>query len=357
MVLPRETSNPYQELLYGALRRRGVQVSYVGASTRSHTANLLLLPFELAVHRISGARVLHIHWVYNLGMSGWLRKPYLNRAAEAWFGMCLLIAQGLGLRVVWTAHNVLPHSPVFADDLRARRKLVSATDLVIVHSEETVTQLGSLGLVPRLCRVIPHGPFTPPVEPERLRVPGSAPGPRRLLFFGKVSEYKGVEELLTDFATVSAELDVSLTVTGECRDLELRARLTERALRSHGKVILRLQHVPDGEVTGLLNESDVVVLPYRKITTSGSAMLAMSHGRPLVVPDIVGLADLPDEAVIRYDGSSKAGLAEALDRAITADSDLLGKMSAAAFRHSASITWEEIAYKTIAAIHEIPGMS
>ena len=52
----------------------------------------------------------------------------------------------------------------------------------------------------------------------------------------------------------------------------------------------------------MLAAADVVVLPFRRVTTSGSAMLALSHGRPLIVPDLPGLADLPDEAVLRYDG-------------------------------------------------------
>ena len=35
-------------------------------------------------------------------------------------------------------------------------------------------------------------------------------------------------------------------------------------------------------------------------------MLALSHGRPLIVPDLAGLADLPDQAVLRYDGKIPA---------------------------------------------------
>ena len=63
----------------------------------------------------------------------------------------------------------------------------------------------------------------------------------------------------------------------------------------------------------LLAAADVVVLPFRRVSTSGSALLALCHGRPLIVPDLPGLADLPGQAVLRYDGS-RPGLAAALTR-------------------------------------------
>ncbi len=75
-------------------------------------------------------------------------------------------------------------------------------------------------------------------------------------------------------------------------------------------------------------------------------MLALCHGRPLVMPDLPGLAELPDDAVIRYDGT-EAGLAAALGGIITADASVLAKMSSAADAYCAATTWSEIAEKTL----------
>ena len=167
----------------------------------------------------------------------------------------------LGIRLVWTAHNVLPSSPVFADDLRARRQLVAACDLVLVHSQSTLTKLGELGVVPRKSVVVPHGPFTLDVLPESLRIPGTDNGPRRLLFFGKVRQYKGVEDLLAAFATLPPDLDVRLVVAGECSDLPLETSITELAGQSAGRVDVRLKHIPEDELAQFFADADVVVLP------------------------------------------------------------------------------------------------
>ena len=76
-------------------------------------------------------------------------------------------------------------------------------------------------------------------------------------------------------------------------------------------------------------------------------MLALSHGRPLIVPDLPGLADLPDQAVVRYDGEPTA-LADALTNLACADAKTLAAMSAAARNYASSMTWQEIAEKTMA---------
>ena len=346
LVLPREDTNPYQELLYEQLRGLGAHVSYLSEVTPSHTINLLLLPLETVVRRLGGAKVVHLHWVYAFSLYGSGRSLLSRRAAEAWFSLWLRLVRLLGLRLVWTAHNVLPLTPVFADDLRARRRLVAAADLVIAHSAATLEQLAGLGMSPRRSAVIPHGPFAEAGDPAGHRAPGDGQQPRQFLFLGKIRPYKGVDLLLEAFAALPPDLGARLTVAGECGDQSLAAELTELAARSAGRVTLRLEWVADDEAARLLHASDAMVLPYRHITTSGSGLLGLGHGRPLVVPDLPGLAELPDDAVVRYDGTA-AGLRAALAEIITADAAALAKMSSAAYAYSGGVNWKEIAKQTM----------
>jgi glycosyltransferase involved in cell wall biosynthesis len=349
LVLPREETNPYQELLYDEMRRRGARITYLAAVTPSHTLNLLLLPLEMAVRRCGGARVVHLHWVYAFALPASHKSALARRASAAWFAFWLRMLRPLGLRLVWTAHNVLPVTPVFDDDLGARRRLVAASDLVIAHSQATLDQLAELGIPAPRSVVIPHGPFTSERPPAALRTPGDGDGPRELLFFGKIRPYKGVDILLRAFAALPPEFDAHLTVVGECGDKALRDELADLADAAGGSghpVTLQLDRVPEPEVTRLLERADAMVLPYRHITTSGSGVLALCHGRPLVMPDLPGLSELPDDAVIRYDGT-EAGLAAALGGIITADASVLAKMSSAADAYCAATTWSEIAEKTL----------
>jgi glycosyltransferase involved in cell wall biosynthesis len=351
LALPRESTNPYQELLYQEMRRRGARITYLGELTPSHTLNLLLLPLEMAIRRLGGARVVHLHWIYAFGLYASDRSRAVRLAAEAWFTAWLWVLRLLDMRLVWTAHNVLPQAPAFADDIRGRRRLVGACDLVIAHSKATLEQLAALGIVARRSAVIPHGPFREPVESTWLRTPGDGQQTRQLLYFGKIRPYKGVDTLLDVFAALPPETDAHLTVAGECSDSSHAVELSELASKSRGRVTLRLEWVSDEEVSRLLHLADAVVLPYRKITTSGSGLLALCHGRPLIVPDLPGLAELPDDAVVRYDGTAQ-GLSHALSGIIQADAAMLSKMSSAAYAYCAAMSWTEIAERTLAEIAE-----
>jgi glycosyltransferase involved in cell wall biosynthesis len=345
LAFPREDANPYQRLLYDEMRRLGGRADYLGALTRSHTVNLALLPLELVARRLRGARLVHLHWVYGFSLPGAGRFGRMRQVSEAWFGVCLAAVRVLGMRLVWTVHNVLPHAPVFQDDVRARRRLARRCDLVIVHSPAALAELAAIGAAPRRYAIIPHGPLAPTVPVDLMRTPGSGPAARRLVFIGRVRDYKGVEDLLAAFLAVPPGVRAELVVAGDCDDPPLRSSLLDLAGRSGGRVALRLERLSDEEVSLLLAGADAVVLPFRRVTTSGSAILALSHGRPLVVPALPALADLPDDAVIRYDGTTE-GLVTAMARIASADAETLARMSKAALDHSASLNWQQIAAMT-----------
>ncbi len=339
LALPRDP-NPYQGLLYAQFIRRGHAVRYVGELTPSHTLNVLLLPFELAVLRRAGWDTLHIHWVFAFKLAGSERCWIVRRLARAWFTFTLLAARRVGLCVVWTAHNTLPHDRVFDDDLASRRRLTRECALVVAHSQATLAELARLEIVPRRAIVAPLGTFTPAVDAATLPTPGSPP--RRLLFFGQVAEYKGVEELLTAITRLPRSSAVHLLVAGECRDQRLRSRLADLAAGQTDRVQLRLERLTDTDLTSVLAQADVVVLPFRRVSTSASALFALGYGRPLVIPDLPALAELPDDAVVRYDGTVD-GLAHAIGQLLQWPAERLEATSRAGADYAASLQWDEAA--------------
>jgi glycosyltransferase involved in cell wall biosynthesis len=348
LVVPREDSNPYQRLLYGELAQLGVRARYLGCLTPSHTLNLLLLPAELGYCRLTGWRAVHLHWVFGFALTGSGRFRVFRWLSQAWFAMILRCIRLLRMPLVWTVHNVMPHAPVFADDVAARRRLVAACALVIAHTDAALVELAALGLSPGRAVVIPHGPFLPSRPASSLREPGQD-GVRQILFFGKVQAYKGAETLVRAFLARPAGGRAHLTIVGECTDPEVRSALTELARNGGGEISLRLERVPESEVTSLLEAADVVALPFERVTTSGSVMLAMCHGRPVIVPAIPALAGLPDDAVFRYD-CTLPDLTATLAEATALEAGQLAKMSAAAFAYAATHSWADIAAETSAQI-------
>lgn len=334
-VLPRD-ANPYQALLYGAMADHGVTTTYLGELSRSHTVNVLALPAQVLA-RASEIDVVHLHWVWAFQLPGRRRSRVVGALSEAWFHVFLRAVRASGARFVWTAHNVLPHQPVFWDDVRARRALVAAADLVVVHHASTLDELAAIGVHPRVWTVVPHGPFgRPAAVPE---VTAVREGPIRIGFVGAVATYKGIEDLLEAFGRLPRGT-ARLLVAGACTDPDLEAWVRERAGSLGADVDVQLRRLTDEELGRVLGEVDVLALPYRTVTTSGSALLGLGAGLPLVVPDLPALAGLPNDAVFRYPGPES--LADCLAGVVGTPRDRLRAMGEAGRDAATAVSWEEI---------------
>jgi len=343
MVYPRDP-NPYQELLYKELELLQVNHRYIGELSSSHTLNLLLLPFELAVNRLRGFRCLHLHWMYRFGIPLRGRHQILRRMMR-WYVVGLLEwCRMIGVAVVWTAHNVVPHGQVFDDDELGRRQLTARCAAVIAHSEETLRVLAAMGCTLPVTAVIAHGPLNLPFYAGAAR----HPEPRttqRIVFAGRVSDYKGVEDLLEVLATYDVPPHLSCVIAGACDDPALAERLGQAAARSRIPVELRLHYLSVEELTDLLNSADAVVLPFRRTTSSGSVLLALGAGCPVIIPDLAALDDVPRACAWRYDGTL-AGLAGALRDAASTSAPRRLEMSAAALAHVRTRSWPDVAKAT-----------
>ena len=139
----------------------------------------------------------------------------------------------------------------------------------------------------------------------------------RLLFFGIVRPYKGLDVLLRALAQAPAH--VTLTVAGEFwgDSTELDNLIAELGLAD--RVTLRPGYVPADQIPALFGAADALVMPYREATASQNALLAFAHGVPVITTTAGALAEPVRDGV---DGLTCApGDAEDLLRALKEISD------------------------------------
>jgi glycosyltransferase involved in cell wall biosynthesis len=117
----------------------------------------------------------------------------------------------------------------------------------------------------------------------------------RLLFFGIVRPYKGVDVLLR--ALAQAPPHVTLTIAGEFwTDItDLEYLVAELGVRD--RVTLRPGYVPADQIAGLFAAADALVLPYREATASQNAVLAFAHGVPVITTTAGALAEAVRDGV------------------------------------------------------------
>jgi beta-1,4-mannosyltransferase len=161
--------------------------------------------------------------------------------------------------------------------------------------------------------LIPHGHYCDWFIGHQ--VPDVVPG--RLLCFGLLRRYKGVEVLLDAFHSMTGA-EVTLHVVGQPRDDSIRQEVVAAAA-TDPRITGRLEYVTDAELAAAIGAADLVVLPYHEMHSSGALLLALSLGRRALVPNTPATRALADEVgpgwVVTYDGTLTAAvLAEALAR-------------------------------------------
>ncbi|NKZ08368.1 glycosyltransferase family 4 protein [Actinomadura latina] len=223
-------------------------------------------------------------------------------------------------RVVALCHNVLPHERKPYDEPLMKR-LLRKVDGVLVHTEaQAEVARGLTGRPVRVAEMAAHLPAAGVLPPGDDGGDGGDGGDgddkvrRRLLFFGIVRPYKGLDVLLR--ALAEGPDDVALTVAGEFWGGLDETRELVGSLDLAARVELRPGYVPAADVPGLFAAADALVLPYRTATASQNVWMAYEHGLPVIATDVGGFAaqirDGVDGLVCRPD--DPASLADALRR-------------------------------------------
>lgn len=238
--------------------------------------------------------VLHVHWPEVL-----VRRAGRPARALARLRTAVLLARLATTRtpVVRTLHNVGAHER--GDGVE--RLLLAGLDRLTTHWVR-LTPLTPVprGAAPERAVVVPHGHYrdwyaghdVPPAEPGRV------------LHFGILRPYKGVEQLLDAFSRVD-DAEARLVVVGRADDAGVGAEVQRRAA-ADPRVRVRLQHVDDAELAREVGAASLVVLPYRQLHNSGALLLALSLGRPVLVPRTPTTVELAAEVgegwVLLHDG-------------------------------------------------------
>jgi glycosyltransferase involved in cell wall biosynthesis len=101
----------------------------------------------------------------------------------------------------------------------------------------------------------------------------------RVLFFGRIYEYKGLRYLLESAPLISAAApQVRFIIAGTGADFgEYRSLIQDPA-----KFDIRNRFIPDAEVAQLFAEADLLALPYIEASQSGVLANAIGFGLPVV---------------------------------------------------------------------------
>lgn len=308
--------------------------------------------------------IVHVHW---------LERPFWPaRKRELLRQVSYVLAVSLILRLrrtrfVWTAHDPQPHDSPMNAALTSgwtrwlwalyRPLMTSLVDGVLLLSEShrglVIARAPNLRRKPMAVVHHPHfrGQYPDSIGREAARVKlGIPPHARVAAFVGSLKAYKNPDGLIRAFAALQE--DAVLLVAGAAETTDYAGVLASLAARDP-RIRLSCEFVPDSELQIWLRAADLAVLPYRRVTNSGSAHLALSFDLPVLVPDEPVFRELEalvgPEWVRRFSGDLDADdLSAALGWA---------KRPSPSKPDLSALDWDEIVGRTLAFLRRVAGRS
>ncbi len=332
--------NPYLRLLYGHLAAHGFELD------QNPRFSLTWL-----WQARSSVGFLHFHWpesLYRYGRGPVRLRGLLSWAKLALFAARLWTARALDYRLVWTIHQVLPHESSNRDlDRRAARLLARACHLLIAHDHWTSSDARFQLAISSKIAVVPHGSYIG-VYPEGLprgearRALGLPQDSFVFLCFGELRAYKEIDVLLEAFSSLPLP-KARLLVAGNPK-IEGVASAVRGASANDSRILSLLEFIPGPRVAELFLASDAAVLPRRDGGTSGSLVLALSMGLPVVAADVPTVRELTrdGDAGWLFRPHELSSLRTSLERAGTDRSEAQAR-GRCAFEIAKELTWTGVA--------------
>ena len=298
--------NPYQRLITDAIEN--AEINVVRIPPRKW--------FPLQQAAAVSCDLLHLDWPHDF-YSG---RNFLTQQLKQW--MYLRGLKHLSNKpLVWTAHNLVSHdskSPV--REHRMIQKLINRCQGIVVLSEASRQMLLEHYSVPNLTQVkrIHHGhyidcyPNTSNLENSREKL---QLGQEKFIFLcvGAIKPYKGHTELINAFCKAASSDDVLVIAGCGSKILidKLKRQINDNRHNCQGEIRIVPSFVESDHFQFYFNAANVTVLPFRQVLNSGSLLLSLSFGSPIIAP-LAG--SIPEIAMGDYFFGYK--LSENLDREV-----------------------------------------
>ncbi len=170
---------------------------------------------------------------------------------------------------------------------------------------------------------------------------------------GFLKPYKKIEKLINIWKNYPDSFgNDTLVIAGKPVNNSYYLELQELSKDIPGLILIP-EFIESSRIHLFFSAADVIVFPFEKILTSGSLILAMSYNKPIIAPDLGGIAETLGVAnQLLYNPNDDQGLLKTLQQSTTID---LQALSVLVKRQCDALGWELIAQKTAQFYREILG--
>ena len=235
--------------------------------------NYFFVTYYVRRHKVD---IVHLQWL-----------PFMEHISIEDFFVRLIRGKNHKRKIVYTHHNLYPHksSEIEKESYRKRfERIKPYIDAYIVHTDVDRIKLHKEFSIPiDKINVALHGVFVPR---EAIYSPVQHKGGKlNFLMFGAQTGYKGTDIFIEAINRIPKEEreKMSFTIMG-LTDLPLFDKY--KGMADSLNIRWTPTTVSNAELHTTINESDVVVFPYRSISQSGALLLTIYFEKYIIASDL-----------------------------------------------------------------------
>ena len=228
--------------------------------------------------------IIHFQWL-----------PFLEVSAVEKFILSMIKKASPCTKMALTVHNIYPHE---MDDVRKKRykerfaKISLLIDGYMVHLKSSGKLLSADFNIPenRICLTY-HGIYEAKRYGSLIDRPDT--GVFHIIMFGYQTKYKGADVLIESLKLLPPSyLSRTQTLVVGKSDIDLFKKYESVAATVNTTWVNRF--VSEEELYNSIDQSDLILLPYRSITQSGVLLLALSYRKPILTSDLPSFKETLD---------------------------------------------------------------
>lgn len=283
----------------------------------------------------------------------WIRQrrvdTYLSPMMSIWGAFAIWLIVPRSVLAVVVVHDPQQHPGDRHPILElCRRVEIARADVLVAFSRHSADELRKHVSAKKRIIWVPHG-----TDVDAGVVPRNAPREGPIVgFFGRISEYKGIDlyaDAVKEIRVRIPEARGRVVGDGEVPDGLIDA--------SKGDIDWRVGWVDEREVERMVDDFDVVVLPYREASQSGVLPLAASRGVPAVVTPVGGLAEQAEDLgnALVASGSTAEAVADATVLLLTDPARYATLSKDGIERSGGDTSWDSVARRLIDQLAAVDG--
>ena len=194
-------------------------------------------------------------------------------------------------KIIFTAHNMLPHD-TGNTYYKKYRDIYNFIDVIIVHDLYTQKQINhKFGISIDKIKVVRHGLLNINVDKQKVNefyIKNKVDNKIVFSLLGSLENYKGINliyEVWNTIEAINSSKNIKLIIAGRGKSDVIKK------FKKFDNVLVVDRYLSNEEFIGFMKVSDVVLMPYEKISQSGVLLTAINERKLSIVSNVGGLTE------------------------------------------------------------------